>query len=466
MYSLNPIGTLEADLDVIRRFDIKMPNYPLYPSIDYFIDTFDASAHENWAENRKIGGARRPLSIYAHIPFCRSLCFYYKHNHINTNKKADIEKYISFLLREIKLQKELFQNDTSVEQVYFGGGTPSILNEDQLYRVISGIYQYFSLTKNGECAIEVDPRLTKNDSISILREIGFNSITLSVQDFDCEVQQTAHRNQNEDDTLRVIHEAQQEKFKSINIGLAYGLPKQNIDKFDRTLEKIINARPNRISLMNYIHLPENFKAQRRIKVKDSPLTEAKLEIIRHAINQLTKHEYVHIGINHFARHDDKLVVALQQGRLYLNFQGYSTHVDCDLIGLGVSAIGSIGPTYSQNYCDFDQYYHKLKQNTLPIMRSLKLTTDDLLRRLVMHMLMCNSILSFELIETAFPIDFKHYFGTEMVELLEYKKLGLVTLNDEEMTVTPKGRLLICSICMVFDKYLREYNERRIITNTI
>ncbi len=215
-----------------------------------------------------------------------------------------------------------------------------------------------------------------------------------------------------------------------------------------------------------MHLPEKFKAQRHIKVKDLPSTETKLEIIQHAINQLTRGKYVHIGINHFARHDDKLVVALQQGRLYRNFQGYSTHADSDLIGLGVSAIGGIGPTYSQNHCNLDQYYDKLKQNTLPIMRGLELTTDNLLRRLVMHMLMCNSTLPFESIETAFPIDFKHYFKTEMVELLVYEKSGLLTLDDEEITVTPKGRLLICSICMVFDKYQRKHNERRIITNTI
>lgn len=225
--------------------------------------------------------------------------------------------------------------------------------------------------------------------------------------------------------MRIIHDAQQEKFKSIKIDLAYGLPKQSIEKFGQTLAKIINARPNRTSLVNHMHLPEKFKAQRHIKVKDLPLTETKLEIIRHDINQLTKDGHVHIGANQLARHDDKLVVALQQDRLYSNFQGYPTHVDCNLIGLGVSAIGGIGPTYSQNYCDLDQYYDKLKQNTQQIMRGLELTTDDLLRRLVMHMLMCNSLLSFESIETAFPIDFKHYFETEMAELLEYEKSSLI-----------------------------------------
>ena len=462
MYSKQPIGTLEVDLDVIRRFDIKTPNYPLYPSIDYFVEAFDSSAHTSWANNRNIGGTHRPLSIYTHIPFCSSLCFYCQYNHIVTRKTNHIEKYIGFLLHEIKLQGELFQNDTSVKQIYFGGGTPSLLNDDQLHRILDGIHQYFSLIKKGECAIEVDPRLTTNNSISILREIGFNSITLGVQDFDHEVQKAVHRIQNEEDTLRVIHDAQKEKFKSINIDLAYGLPKQNVEKFDRTLETIINARPNRISLVNYIHLPEKFKAQRHIKDKDLPLTEAKLEIIQHAINRLTKEGYVHIGINHFARHDDKLVVALQQGRLYRNFQGYSTQVNCDLIGLGVSAIGSIGPTYSQNDCDLDQYYDKLKQNRLPIMRGLELTTDDLLRRLVMHMLMCNSILSFESIETAFPIDFKGYFATEISELLEYEQSGLLAMGDEEIIITPKGRLSIYSICAVFDKYQRT-RERHDVT---
>ncbi|MDH5552484.1 MAG: oxygen-independent coproporphyrinogen III oxidase [Nitrosomonas sp.] len=461
MYSQQPIGTLEVDLDVIRRFDIKTPNYPLYPDIDYFVETFDSSAHASWANNRKIGGTHRPLSIYTHIPFCSSSCFYCKYNHIVTNKRNNIEEYIGFLLREIKLQGELFQNDTSLEQIYFGGGTPSLLNDDQLHRIVDGIHQYFSLTKNGECAIEVDPRLTTTDSISMLRAIGFNSITLGVQDFNHEVQKAVHRIQNEEDTLRVIHDAQQEKFRSINIDLIYGLPKQSIDKFDRTLEKIINARPNRISLVNYIHSPEKYKAQRHIRNKDLPLTEAKLEIIQHAINQLTKEGYIHIGINHFARHDDKLVVALQQGRLCRNFQGYSTQANCDLIGLGISAIGSIGPTYSQNDCNLDQYYDKLKKNRLPIMHGLELTADDLLRRLVMHMLMCNSILSFESIETAFPVNFKGYFTTEMTELLEYEQSGLLVLGDEEILITPKGRLSICSICAVFDQYQRTRKQHGI-----
>ena len=461
VYSQHPIGMLEVDLDVIRRFDIKTPNYPLYPSIDNFTNTFGTSAHTSWVNNRRIGGVRRPLSIYIHIPFCSSLCFYCKYNHLIKTKKKNIEKYVSFLLHEIRLQGELFQGNTLVEQIYFGGGTPSILSDDQLHRVMSGLYQHFDLTKDGECAIEVDPRLTTNQSITTLKEIGFNSMTLGVQDFEYEVQ-AAHRNQSEEDTLRAIFDAQQEDFKSINIDLAYGLPKQSIDHFNRTLDKIINARPNRISLVNYVHLPEKFKVKKHIKEKDLPLTEAKLEIIQHAINQLTKDGYIHIGINHFARQDDKLVVAQQQGRLYRNFQGYSTQLDCDLIGVGVSAIGSIGPTYNQNYCDLDQYYSRLKQNRLPIMHGLELTADDLLRRLVMHMLICNSILSFESIETAFPIDFKCYFANEMAELLEYEKSGLLTLGNEEIIITPKGRLLICSICMVFDKYQQESKEMALL----
>lgn len=459
MYLEPPIDTLEVDLNVMRRFDINTPNYPLYPTLDYFIEAFDPAAYASWTTNRKFGGVRRPLSIYTHIPFCNSLCFYCKYNHVITNNKANIEKYLSFLLLEVKLQGELFKDDASVEQIYFGGGTPTILSVDQLYRVMNEINQYFSPIKNGDYVIEVDSRLATGDSILALKEIGFNCITLGVQDFDNEVQQAIHRNQNAEDTLRVIYDAQQADFKSVNIELVYGLPKQNIEKFSRTLEKIISVRPNRISLISYIHTPVKFKSQRHIKEQDLPLTEAKLTIIQQAISQLTNAGYIYIGTNHFARPDDKLVIAQQQGRLYCNFQGYTTHIDCDLIGLGVSAIGSIGPTYSQNYCDLDQYYDKLKQNTLPIMHGIELTIDDLLRRLVMHMLICNSILSFESIETAFPVDFKHYFAAEMLELLEYEKLGLLTLSDEEITITPKGKLLIYSICMVFDKYWRKRNQR-------
>ncbi|MDP1559182.1 MAG: oxygen-independent coproporphyrinogen III oxidase [Nitrosomonas sp.] len=458
-FSQSSIGKLKVDLDIIRRFDFDTQHYSLYPKINRFIEAFNAPTYINWVNNRKIGGARRPLSIYVHFPFCSSLCFHCSYNHIVSNSKTNIKQYLGFLLREIKLQGELFRDDSLVEQVHFGGGTPTLLSDNQLRSVMSEIKQNFNLIKDGDYSVEIDPRQVTNKSIVALKKMGFNCAILGVQDFDHEVQQAIHRFQNEEDTLRVIQAAQYEGFRSINIELVYGLPKQSVEKFDRTLKKIINVRPTQISLLSYVHLPVEFKPQRQIKNDDLPLTEVKLEIVQHAVDRLSNAGYVHLGINHFARSDDKLVVAQQQGRLYHHLHGYSTHMDSDLIGLGVSAIGSIGPTYSQNYCDLRLYYDRLEQNVLPIMRGLELTNDDLVRRLVMHMLICNSILSFESIETVFPIDFKHYFAIELANLLEYQKLDLLTLDDDEITITPKGRLLICSICMVFDKYQRARNKR-------
>ena len=452
---------LKADPDIIRLFDVVAQSYSLlYPTVDRFVEAYDSAAYLASATNRKIGGIRRPLSIYVHFPFCNSICFYCNHAPIVTKNSAGTKKYINFLLREIKLQGHLFQDDPSAEQIYFGGGTPTLLNEGQLRCVTNEIHHYFNLSADGEYSIEIDPRQITSQTMAALKEMGFNAIIIEVLDFDDAVQRAIHRIQPESKTISTIQAAQQEAFQSITTKLIYGLPKQTVKKFDETLKKIILERPDRISLVNYVHLPEKFKPQRKINTADLPPTEVRLEIIQQAINQLSDANYVHIGINHFVKKNDELAIAQQQGRLYHNFQGYSTHMDSDLVGLGVAAIGSIGPTYNQNERDISRYYDKLAQNILPIARGLELTADDLLRRLVMHTLICNSVLLFESIETVFPIDFKDYFATEFVALIEYEKSGLLTLNDEGISITPKGRIFMRNICMVFDKYLRASNERK------
>ena len=452
---------LKVDPDIARLFDAGTQNYSqLYPTADRFIEAYDTATYLASAANRKIGGIRRPLSIYVHIPFCNSICFYCNHAPIFTKNSASTKKYISFLLREIKLQGHLFRDDPSVEQIYFGGGTPTLLNEGQLRCVTNEIQQNFSLSANGEYSIEIDPRQTTSQTMAALKEMGFNAIYMEVQDFDDEVQRAIHRIQPENKTLSAIQAAQQAEFQSITTRLIYGLPKQTVKKFNETLKKIIVERPDRISLVNYVHLPEKIKPQRNINTADLPTAEIRLEIIQQAVNQLSNAGYVHIGINHFVKKNDELAIAQQQGRLYHNFQGYSTHMDSDLVGLGVAAIGSIGPTYSQNDRDLSRYYDKLAQNILPIARGLELTADDLLRRLVMHTLICNFVLLFESIETVFPIDFKDYFSTEFATLIEYEKSGLLTLNNEGISITPKGRIFMRNICTVFDKYLRTSNERK------
>lgn len=451
----------KADLDIIHLFDVGAQYYALlYPTVDRFVEAYDTAAYLANATNRKIGKIRRPLSIYVHVPFCSAICFYCNDTPIVTKSNADTKKYISFLLREIKLQGHLFQDDPNVEQIYFGGGTPTLFNEHELRCVTDGIHRHFNLSADGEYSIEIDPRQITSQTMAALKEMGFNAIIIEVQDFDYEVQRAIHRIQPESKTLSTIQAAQQEKFQSIATRLIYGLPKQTVKKFDETLTKIIAERPDRISLVNYVYLPEKFKPQRNINAADLPSTEIRLEIIQQAINRLSNAGYIHIGINHFSKNNDELAIAQRQGRLFHNYQGYSTHMDSDLVGLGVAAIGSIGPTYSQNDRDLGRYYDKLAQNILPIARGLELTADDLLRRLVMHTLICNSVLLFESIETAFPIDFKNYFATELAALIEFEKSGLLTLNDEEILITPNGKIHMQNICMVFDKYLRTNNERK------
>ena len=460
LHSQYLLDVLDIDLSLLHRFNFSTQNCSLYPTTGQFIEAFDASAYIANIRNRKIGGIRRPLSIYVHIPFCSSQCFYCSQNRIVTTPDSSSDKYISFLLQEIKLQGALFQDDLKVEQIHFGGGTPTLPGDDQLRQILVQIQSCFNVSDDGEFSIEIDPRQVTNASIKALRTTGFNCVNILVQDFSTEVQQAIHRIQTEDGTLQTIQTAQDEGFDSIRIELLFGLPKQSLETFNHTLERIIAARPDRISLVNYVHFPEKFKSQRHINAEDLPSVRTRLELMQHAIQRLLAVGYVHIGINHFARHDDKLTLAQQQGRLYYNFQGYSTHADSDLIGLGVSAIGSIGPSYSQNCRELHQYYDKLTQNVLPIIRGLELTADDLLRRLVMRMLICNAMLPFESVETVFPIDFKHYFADELKELMAFEKLGLLILSDEEITITPKGKLLVCKICTVFDKHLQASKRRK------
>lgn len=447
-------GLFCINSDLIRRFGVSNADYRVYPQIDFFDEAFDARAYAAWLRNSKAGHLRRPLSLYVHIPFCRSLCFYCQFNQILIDGNDNITTYLNHLSREIKLQAQFFKENPKLEQLYFGGGTPTLLGEAQLSNILQEIQQNFNLMKDGEFTIEVDPRQMPHLSMQALKEMGFNCVIMGVQDFDHDVQQSIHRVQTEDVTLNAICDAQQAGFKTIRTELMYGLPAQTVKKFEYTLEKIIATHPDQISLLNYHHLPEKFKPQRNINSEDLPDAETVLEMLLLAISRLTRSEYKHIGMNLFAIQDDQLVIAQRQGRLCYGLQGYSIYPDSYRIALGMSAIGSFGPVLSQNDCDLQRYYDKLERNVLPIARGIELSADDLIRRSVMQALICHSILSFESVETYFPIEFKDYFATELAELLVYEQAGLITLDDQEITVTPKGQLLIGGICRVFDKYSR------------
>jgi len=449
---------LQVDLDLIRRLDRNGPRYTSYPTADRFVEAFGPDAYRSWAAKRNIGAIHRALSLYVHLPFCGTVCFYCACNKVVTRDQTKGERYLDYLAREIALQAPLFKDDPTVRQMHWGGGTPTFFGSGQLAGLFALLRANFSFASDGEYSIEIDPRTVDAASIEALRAMGFNRLSLGVQDFDPEVQRAVNRVQSPEQTFEVMAAARSAGFLSVNVDLIYGLPKQNLISFNHTLARVVAAQPDRIAIYNYAHLPARFKPQRRIKEAELPPPEAKLKLLALAARRLIEAGYVYIGMDHFAKPGDALAVAQRQGRLHRNFQGYSTQPDCDLIGLGVSSIGSIGPSYSQNYRTLDEYYASLDRGVLPIMRGLECSADDLARRAIIQALMCHFMVSKESIEIAHLIDFDRYFSTELAELRELERAGLLELDERWISVTPKGRMLIRNVCMVFDRYLRHERE--------
>lgn len=449
---------LVVDTALLMKYGGNGPRYTSYPTADRLHEAFGPDVYRRWAAKRNIGGIRRALSIYVHLPFCNTICYYCGCNKVVTSNKSRGVEYLKYLEKEIALQAPLFSQDPRVEQMHWGGGTPTFFSTEQMQNLFILLRRNFEFSPDGEYSIEIDPRTVDEQTVAALRVMGFNRLSLGVQDFDPDVQQAVNRLQSEKQTLGIIDAARREGFLSVNVDLIYGLPKQNLITFNRTLAKIVAARPDRIAVYNYAHLPARFKTQRQINEADLPSPETKLKLLALSAQRLTEAGYVYIGMDHFALPDDSLAVAQRRGRLHRNFQGYSTHAECDLVALGVSAIGSIGPTYSQNYRRIEDYYDSLDHGELPIMRGLELTADDLLRRAVIQSLMCHFALSKQAIELSYLIDFDKYFEAELAELAGLAKEGLLDLDDQWINVTPVGRMLIRNICMVFDKYLRHESE--------
>ena len=445
--------------ELLHRFDVAGPRYTSYPTADRFIEAFDADTYKTWLAKRSLVRTLQPLSLYVHLPFCGSICYYCACNKVVTRDRGRSAKYVRHLEREIAMQGELLGKSPHVAQMHWGGGTPTFLADAELARLMEVIRSRFQLDDKGEFSIEIDPRALQSSTLEVLRRLGFNRISIGVQDFDPDVQRAVHRVQSEEQTREAMMQARRLQFRSINIDLIYGLPKQHVVGFNRTLEKVIASAPDRIALYNYAHLPAVFKPQRRIDEADLPSAETRLQLLSLAIRRLTGAGYEYIGMDHFARPDDDLSVAQRQGRLQRNFQGYSTGAECDLIGLGISAIGQVGPTYSQNVKSLEEYYDRLDRGVLPILRGIELSADDLLRRAVIQSLMCRFEVPIESLEIAHLIDFGSYFATEIADLLAFQKIGLLTLDDQWLSVTPLGRFFIRNICMVFDRYLREGRER-------
>jgi oxygen-independent coproporphyrinogen-3 oxidase len=447
-------ATIEFDADLIRRHDRAGPRYTSYPTADRFVEAFDEAAYRAWAGRRNIGGVERPLALYVHLPFCRDICYYCACNKIVTRDSEKAADYLNYLGREIELQSGLFREDPRVTRMHWGGGTPTYYDPGRLRELFERIIGSFAFTPRGEYSIEVDPRTVDAATIEALGRMGFNRVSFGVQDFDPKVQIAVHRIQSEERTRAAIEAARGAGFQSINVDLIYGLPLQTPQTLDDTLEKVIAMRPDRIALYNYAHLPSLFKPQRRIREADLPTADVKLKLLGLAVARLMEAGYSYIGMDHFALPGDELAAAQRQGRLNRDFQGYSAHGDADLVGLGVSAIGALAVSYSQNHRDLASYYECLDHGELPIMRGIELTADDLVRRAVIQGLMCNFALSREAIEIAHLVDFDRYFETELRELRGFEKEGMLTVGDDWISVSPRGRFMIRSICMVFDKYLR------------
>lgn len=453
---------LTFDMELIRRYDKAGPRYTSYPTAVQFHEGFGPEDYQKVVARTNAEDPLRPLSLYFHIPFCDTVCFYCGCNKIATKDRSKSPPYLDRVAKELALQGALFDRSRVVEQLHWGGGTPTFLNHDEIRRLMDTTRQHFTLRDDdeGEYSIEIDPREATAETVALLRELGFNRMSLGLQDFDPVVQKAVNRIQTETETFDVLHAARDNGFKSVSVDLIYGLPHQTVESFQKTVEKVLEVRPNRLSVFNYAHLPTLFKPQRRIDEADLPTPDQKLEILQRTNQQLAEAGYLYIGMDHFALPDDELAVAQREGTLYRNFQGYSTHRDCDLIGIGVTSIGVVGNTYSQNLKETESYYDALDRGELPVFRGVELDQDDILRRDVITELICNFRLKFADIEQRNDIVFADYFATELEELKSMVEDGLVTMDSEGITVATAGRLLIRNVCMVFDRYLREKSEQR------
>jgi len=450
------------DKELIRRYDTFGPRYTSYPTAVQFTPDYDADDYLGWVNHSNEDPIPAPLSLYLHIPFCDTICYYCGCSKVITKDKSKSTHYINLIKQEIKLQGSLFAKDRAVAQIHWGGGTPTFLTDKEIYEIIECIRENFNVPAGNEVesGIEVDPRTVDQKRIKNLNNMGFNRISFGVQDFDHNVQESVNRVQSTEDIQQHIKDARSHGFESINIDLMYGLPNQTMHTFSQTLDTTIELNPDRIAIYNYAHLPEMFKPQRRINEEELPSPEEKLNIMQLCIDKLQNAGYVYIGMDHFAKQSDALVKAQQEGTLHRNFQGYSTNADCDIVAMGITAISRIGDNYSQNVRTIDEYEECLKQNKIPVFRGIELEADDVLRREIINQLMCNHSLNIERLERKWSIDFQTYFNTSLENLQKMADDGLLEIEKTKLNITKTGRLLSRSICMQFDRYLQEKNSGR------
>ena len=453
----------DFDRELIASLPASGPRYTSYPTADRFHDGFRQPEYVSVLENT-LPGSLKPVSLYVHIPFCNVICYYCGCNKVITKDTSKADEYLTYLEKEMALLAPHLHGKHQLAQLHFGGGTPTFLSDEQLERVFCLIRQHFELLPDGEYSIEIDPRKVSRESVFKLGELGFNRMSVGIQDFDPKVQAAVNRIQTVEETREVIDAARAAGFKSISVDLIYGLPHQSVESIKPTLDTVLSLSPDRLALYHYAHLPHIFKPQRRIDTNAVPSSEEKLDILQYAVKLLDERGYVFIGMDHFAKPEDELAIALREGRLQRNFQGYSTYADCDLVAIGVSSIGKIGNTYSQNQRDLNDYYADLDAGKLPVMRGYELNADDVMRRQIIQDLMCR----FALELADYQPNFAEYFAEEIPDLQRIAALCLIEWQPEtgSLKVTPKGRFLIRNIAMIFDYYLRHKETKAKYSQTV
>ncbi len=444
------------DIDLINKYNRSGPRYTSYPTANNFSEL---SLEEYKRQSVMSNQRRTTISLYCHIPFCDTVCYYCGCNKVVTKDKSRAEPYIEALFKEIDMQSSLFDKDRLVEQMHFGGGTPTFLSGEQIIRISNKLQQTFNFSAEGEYSIEIDPRGIDESLIESLAIARFNRISLGVQDFDLEVQKAINRVQSFEQTKAVIGMSRENGFKSISIDLIYGLPRQSKDTFKETLKSVKELLPDRISLFNYAHLPQLFKPQRRIDIEELPSPSEKLDIFQYSLEYLIEIGYTYIGMDHFALPDDPLAIAQSKGNLYRNFQGYSTHSECDIIGLGLSSIGQVADSFSQNEKNLDKYYQAIESGQLPIVKGLIINQDDKIRRDLIMELICHFEINISSLEKRYSIKFANYFASSLEKLSEMQNDGLIEMKNDSLKVLDKGRILVRNICMIFDNYLESSDAK-------
>jgi len=456
-YRLPAMSKSQFDPDLIRRNNINGPRYTSYPTADQFRDGEWTEAYRQSIVATDI----RALSLYMHIPFCSTICYYCACNKISTANLKRADSYVQSLVQEMALHSSLIDSPHTVEQLHFGGGTPTFLNDDQFERIFTALHTYFNLAEDGarDFSIEIDPRKLPTNRIVSLAKLGINRISIGVQDFDPVVQIAVNRVQSVEETRAVVDAARDNDIRSINIDLINGLPKQTVEGFTRTLEQVIDLQPDRLSLYSYAHLPQRFKTQRQINSDDLPSAESKLKLLGRAVKMLADAGYEYVGMDHFAKSSDSLIQAQENGTLHRNFQGYTTHGHCELIGLGVSSIGNVGSVYVQNEKTLPHYYQSIDAGKLAIARGFTSDDRDAIISQVIQDLMCRFEVVTPEFESRTGINFRDFFADRWPRLVRFERDGLLELAANRIKVTEKGRFLIRNICMAFDDYLNRDTEK-------